>query len=67
MPYQPFKLSDKERIRLNNALTDLAAIEEDIKRAELANVPNMEALLANCQGKRECIERIKATYAGAKK
>ena len=67
MAYQPFKLSEKERVRLNNALNELDAIEADLQRAQAANVPNVEALIANCAGKRECIEKIKATYAGNKK
>lgn len=67
MSYQPFQLSKRERDKLNAAIADLEAIKDDIRRADEAGVPNMEAILANCDGKLECITKIKATYADKQK
>ena len=67
MAYQPFKLSGKDQSKLKQALDDLAAIEADIERAKEANTPNMDSLLEVCNGKRECIEKLRKAYASNSK
>lgn len=67
MAYQPFNLSKRERDKLNAAIADLEAIKDDIQRAADAGVPNIEAIQANCDGKIDCIRKIKEQYSGNKK
>lgn len=62
-----YKLSKMELTKMNQGLRDLAAIKDDIKRAQNAGVPGMDSLLEGCNACQEAIEKLKAQFAGDKK
>lgn len=67
MAYQPYQLSKKEQAILNQGLSDCDAIKQDLERAKMAGVPNVdhiEAALETCQ---ERINKLKATYGARNK
>lgn len=67
MAYVPYKLSDKEIKRLNQALVDADLIKQDIERAREAGVPNMDAFIEVCNGQMECIANLKKQFASKAK
>lgn len=64
---KPYQLSKNELQKLNQGLADLTAIREDLERAKMAGVPNIEHLENACQTCEDRINALKAVYAGTKK
>jgi hypothetical protein len=48
------ELKERDRQLLNTQLRELQLIKEDLEKAKLAKVPNVDALLERCS---ECIQR----------
>lgn len=62
-----YQLSKKEIALLNQGLSECQAIKDDLERAKLAGVPNVEHIeeaVTTCEDR---INKLKSTYAGNKK
>ena len=62
-----YKLSEKELAKLNRGLAELEDIKDDLERARIAGVPNMEHLDNACEQCKDNIVRLKEAYAKGKK
>lgn len=64
---KPYQLSKKELDLLNQGLADCHAIKEDLERAKLAGVPNVEHIQQSVDKCEERINQLKAIYASNRK
>lgn len=60
------QLSSKEIKKLNQALSELEAIQDDVERARNAGVPNMDEFNEKCGHCRERIVKLKEQFGSNK-
>jgi len=55
-------LTEKDRVKMNQYIRDIADIREDLKLAEKANIPQTDILLKKCDECESKLLDLKKTY-----
>lgn len=60
---EPYKLSKKEHADMDRDLIECQQIKDDLERAKMAGVPNVEHIVQAVETCEERINKLKAIYA----